>query len=445
MAGGNLGRQQSGAGNRVDIQAVLERHQDRLLPGLERLDFRIVPGIHLGDRRLFLDEFRNQVPQLREAGPERFLHLGGDEDPGRFLPPDGHAVDHGLLAASFGEAERVVGKLGVGVETALGPFLQILHQGPPNRNFVDAVLRQADPDGVAQPVQQERTDSDSALDPPIFPIARLGHAKVQRVVPVRPLLVERGNQQTVGLNHHLRIRRLHREDEVVKVHLPGDPGKFQGALHHSVRRVPVPVHDPIGQRTVVGADAQGELALLQQLHQRGEGFLDPGQLLGVLIIGIFADGKFLFVGEVPGVDADLVDPLGRLHGGIGLEMDVRHDRHVATGGEQLLLDVFEVGGVLHRGGGDPDDLAPHLDEIEGLLHRGGRVHGVAGDHALDHDGVGSPDADLPHLHLPGRAAGVAVRTGTIAGHFFSVAGRNTGISVDSAGLSIRRLILRESW
>jgi len=195
---------------------------------------------------------------------------------------------------------------------------------------------------------------------------------------------------------------------------------------------------------VVGADAQGEFALLQNLHQRDESFLNPGQLLRVLVVRIFADGKLLFVGKVPGVDANLVHPLGCLHGGVGLEMDVGHDRHIATSGQQFLLDVFEVGGVLHRGSGDPDDLASHLDEIEGLLDRGRRVHGVAGDHALDDDGVRSPNAHLPHFHFAGGAAGVPVRTGTVAGHFFSVAGRNTGISVDSAGLSIRRLSLRES-
>ena len=110
---------------------------------------------------------------------------------------------------------------------------------------MDAVLRQADPDGVAQPVQQERTDADGALDPAIFPVACLGHPQVQWVVPVRPFLIKRGNQQTVGLNHHLRIRRLHGENEVVEVHLSGDPGKFQGALHHAVGRVPVTVHDPV--------------------------------------------------------------------------------------------------------------------------------------------------------------------------------------------------------
>ncbi len=124
---------------------------------------------------------------------------------------------------------------------------------------------------------------------------------------------------------------------------------------------------------------------LAQIDQRLEGLVDARELLLVLVVGVLADGEFLFVGEVAGIDAHLLDPLRGFHGGVGLEMDVGDDGHVATGGDQLGLDVLEIGGVLDRRRGDADDLAADLDEVERLLDAFARVHGVAGEHRLDAD------------------------------------------------------------
>ena len=48
------------------------------------------------------------------------------------------------------------------------------------------VLRQADPDGVAQPIEQKGSYPDRTLDSSILPVAGLRHPEVQRVVPVGP-------------------------------------------------------------------------------------------------------------------------------------------------------------------------------------------------------------------------------------------------------------------
>ena len=392
-----------------------------------------------------MDQLGSQIAQLGQPRTQGFLHLGRDKDPGRFLPADRHPLDDYFLAGAFVKTKGVVSKLGGGIKTALLPLLEIFHEGATHGNLVNAILRQTHPDSVSQTVEQQGADADGALDPAVLPIPCLGHAEMQRIVPVRPLLVQRGDQQSVSLDHHLRVGGLHREDKVVEVQLSGDPGELEGAFHHPVGGIPITVHDPVRERAVVRADPQGELALLQDLHQRGEGLLNPGQLLPVLVVGILAHGELLLVGKITRIDADLVDPLSGLHRRIRLEMDVRHDRDITASSEELLLDVLEVGSVLHRRRGDPDELAAHFDEIQRLLHRSGRIHRVAGDHALHDDRVWSPDTHLAYPHLPGGPAGVAKGTGTVPGHFFSGAGRKIGISVDSAGLSIRRLILRESW
>ena len=74
-------------------------------------------------------------------------------------------------------------------------------------------------------------------------------------------------------------------------------------------------------------------------------------------------------------------------------------------------DVLQIGGVLDRGRGDADDLAAHGHEVQRLLHAFGGVHGVAGDHGLDDDGMVAADDDaaargIAYDDLAGAAAPV---------------------------------------
>ena len=274
---------------------------------------------------------------------------------------------------------------------------------------MDAVLGEGDADGVAQAVGEERADADGALDAAVLAVAGLGDAEVERVIPVGAELEQAGGEQPVGIDHDLGVAGLHGEDEVVVGVLAGDAGELDGAFDHAGGGVAEAVHDAVGEGAVVGADAHGDLASLADFDEGLEGFVDTGEFLVVLVVSVFADGEFLFIGEVAGIDADFLDPLGGLDGGVGLEVDVGDEGDVALGGEELGLDVLEIGGVLDDGGGDADDFAADLDEVEGLLDAFAGVHGVAGDHGLDADGVGAADADFADHDLAGMAALIVVR------------------------------------
>ena len=210
---------------------------------------------------------------------------------------------------------------------------------------------------------------------------------MQRIIPIRPLLLEAGHQQPIALNHHLRIARLHRKLEVVIVVLPGDMGKLQRALNHSQGGIAEPVHDPVTQGPVVGPDPHRTAQLLAEFHQRGELFLYPAQLGSVLFVGIFLDGELLRVGIVAWIDSHRFNPKGRLHGCLRLEVNVRNDGDGAAASSQGSCDVLEVRSILDRGCGDPDDLAAHSDQIESLFDTFRCVHRVAGDHRLHDDGM----------------------------------------------------------
>src|SRR5207249_2543990 len=88
-----------------------------------------------------------------------------------------------------------------------------------------------------------------------------------------------------------------------------------------------------------------------------------------------------------------LDPLRGFHRGLGLEVDVGDDGDVAVAGTELANDALQVGRVLHRRGGDADDLAADGHEVERLLYARGGVHRVAGEHRLDDDRMAAADDD----------------------------------------------------
>ena len=47
-----------------------------------------------------------------------------------------------------------------------------------------AILRERNADRLTDSIRQKRTDPDRALDPRVFAFACLGHAKVNRVIPI---------------------------------------------------------------------------------------------------------------------------------------------------------------------------------------------------------------------------------------------------------------------
>ena len=135
---------------------------------------------------------------------------------------------------------------------------------------MNAIFRQRNANRVANPIGQQRTDPDRALDARIFSFARFGHAEMNWIIPVRPFLIQPGDEQAVGVDHHLRVARLHRENERVIIEIARNPREFERALHHAKGRVTVTIHNAIGKRAVVGADAHSDAALLAKIDKMGD-------------------------------------------------------------------------------------------------------------------------------------------------------------------------------
>ena len=236
---------------------------------------------------------------------------------------------------------------------------------------------------------------------------------MNRVIPIRSLFAQAGDEQTVGVDHYLRVARLHRENEGVVIQVARDAGEFERAFHHPERRVAVAVHDAVGERTVVSADAHRDAALFRELDQRRETFANALELGGVLRVGVFEDLEFFRVGVVAGIDPHFLDPLRRFHRGLGFEMDVGDDRRLAAAFAQSAHDVLQIGRVFHRRRGDAHDLATDVSEFDRL--RDGRfgIHRVASDHRLDTDRIRPTDADAADYHFARCATRVAEWIGAI--------------------------------
>ena len=279
---------------------------------------------------------------------------------------------------------------------------------------MDGVLGEGNANRVANAVRQQRTDPDGGLDAAILAIACLGDPKVDRVIPVRSLDIEPSDEQAIGLDHDLGIRGLHRENEVVITLLTGEAGEFQSTLDHAVRRISETVHDAVGQRAVIGADSHRATEVLAELHQWHELLADALQFLGILGVAVFADFEFLLVGVVARIHADFLDPLGSLHRGVRLEMDIRHQRHAAARSPDLANDVFQIRGVNFGLCGDADDLTPGGIQLEHFFHAGRGVASVRGDHRLDADRIAAADAHTTDRHFAGFATGIAQKGWAVA-------------------------------
>src|SRR5579862_85475 len=359
--------------------ALVQQRDGAVVPGIDFLD----PGVFVNDLRLVIAHAGKFVRDLVEGLPAH-------DDADGLLPAEAHAAEVEGMRFPAAIRKRIERER----DDLRAPAGRLGHEGSRDRYLVDAVFGQRDADGVADAVGEQRADADGAFDAGVFTVSGFGYAEVDGVIPVGAFGRQAGGEESVGVDHHLRVARLHREDEGMKIHLARDTGELERALDHAERRVAVAVHDPVAQGAVIGPDADADAALFAKLDQRREPAPYALQFGGVLVVGIFAHQEFLGIGVVAGIDADFLDPQGGFHRRLGLEMDGRDDGDVAPFGQEGFLDELQVLRVLHGGRGDADDLATHGGEVERLLDARGGVHGVACQHRLDADRVGAADADF---------------------------------------------------
>ena len=410
VAGRDDGGQQPESLHHRHIDAVLHRDQRGGSPG-QRGGGGGIARVELHRSAVLVGDFRHKV--LHHGGVERLAGGLRQHDAHRFVPAQAHAAAGDELGLALVEFKGVESLRLIHRERSSGKHHARLvgsRQLKTGGNLKHRILRQRNSQGIANAIGQQGTHARGALDAGILALASLSHAQVNGVVPVEAFLSQSLHQQAVSLNHDLHVGRLHGEYQLVVIQLAGNTGKLQRTLHHAIGRVAVAVQNAVGEGAVVRPQTHGAAVLLAEEHQRGKSRADFLDFLLVFIVGVVALHKLLLIHEVAGVHADFLHPLGSLHSGIGLEVDIGHQRHIAPGGTQLAGNVFQIGGIYLGLCGEADNFAAGLSQCQRFTHAAGGIQRITGQHGLDADGIGASNPHISHHHLAGKAARILVQT-----------------------------------
>ena len=143
---------------------------------------------------------------------------------------------------------------------------------------------QADADGVAYAVMEERTDAYGRLDTSVFAFTGFRHAQMQREVHV--LAVHLFHEQTHRFGHDLRVAGFDGEDDIAELLIHRHAQKLHTTLHHARRRVAVARHDAVAEAAVVDTDAQGRVVLLADIEQADKPLTQTLQFGSILLVGV---------------------------------------------------------------------------------------------------------------------------------------------------------------
>ena len=225
------GRQQAKRPDDRQIQPVA--HRDEAVSRL-RVDEGDGPGvarIDLAHVRLLVDHFRLEI-----AHP---IELVGDLIERRLAYRHARHLAFAQYRVRHGHACRRPPPIGKWIERKrrfrqfAAPACSTVGSGLPNRS---TSARATGISWTLSSVSETRTVSPmpslsnepmpmALLIRPSSPSPGLRDAEVQRIIPVRAFLFQPVGQQAVGGDHHLRVARLHRENEVVVIRTPARCGQ----------------------------------------------------------------------------------------------------------------------------------------------------------------------------------------------------------------------------
>ena len=280
-----------------------------------------------------------------------------------------------------------------------------------NLDLLHRIGGEADPDGIADPGPEQRTDADGRLDRAGAQGPGLGDAEMQRAVDgVGQLLIGGHGQKGVG--------GLHADLEFVEVEILQDTGVVQRALDHRLGAgLPVPLKQVPLQRAGVDADADGAAVIPRRLHNVAHSIMRA---------------------DIAGIDPQACGPrLRRLDGASVVEMDVGDEGRLGRLGD---LRKRRSRGLVRAG--DADDVGarllqrPHLGDGRVCVRRQGVGHRLDGDRRIAAHLYG-PDADLAAGPAVDAAPGADMVQGRVRAHVHNL-GANATTHQSNRAFKVRR-------
>mmetsp|Transcript_27883 Transcript_27883/g.81879 ORF Transcript_27883/g.81879 Transcript_27883/m.81879 type:complete len:302 (+) Transcript_27883:1513-2418(+) len=211
---------------------------------------------------------------------------------------------------------------------------------------------------------------------------------MEGVIPAEAVLL--GRKEAVALDHDEGVRRLHGEDEVVVILRAANVGELDSRLDHTAGGVAVKRQDAGGEGAMVGSDAHRAVERLALFHKGKHRLDEVLPLLHIVVLGLIDLLLEVLptVGEVAGVDPDLLDGVGDELGDDWLEVHVGAEGDVIPLLEETLADLGASVRLALALDGDANEVealvgAPH-HLIDGCVDigGGGGGHGLADDRVL---------------------------------------------------------------
>ena len=253
---------------------------------------------------------------------------------------------------------------------------EIVGQHLGHRDLVFGILGQRHTDRIAHTISQQRTDTYGTLHATLRAVARLGDAQMDR--EIHRLLAHCGNQQTVGIDHHTRIARFHRNDHLIEALRAAHTQKLHSRNDHTLGRIAPLIEDALGQRAVIDTNTQSHTALATLLDQSLQ----------------TAIGRAI----ITRVDTHLIDRLGSDLSHLGNEVNISHNGGRETLRAQLSHDVSQVFALARTLSREADNRTACAIYTFDLSHTCGRIVGVGVGHRLHGNGCPTTDLDAADTH-----------------------------------------------
>ncbi len=300
------------------------------------------------------------------------------------------------MGVGDGQRQGVVGNARFGLSAQLGACLDGVNQLAGNGNFGLGLFRQRHADGIADALGEQGSDAHGALDAPVFALAGLGNAQMERIVHV--FAVHGFHQKAHRLHHHHRVGCLDADHHIVELLAAADAQKLHATLHYALGGVAVAAHDAVGEAAVVHTDAHGCMVSLADVEEWHKLALYLLQFFGIFLVGILqmlerATGVYI----VAGIHSHLLTAAGCHVGHLGIEVHIGHKGCEIASLAQTVANVFHVLGLARSLSGEPHILAASLDNADGLLDTCLGIHRVSGGHRLDADGVVAAHGCAAHM------------------------------------------------
>ena len=193
---------------------------------------------------------------------------------------------------------------------------------------------------------------------------------------------KRLHQQPICLHHHLRIRCLHGNNQILVVAINANTNELHGRFHHAFRGVSVTTKNSIGERTVIGSNTHRRSVFFTNFNKRNKTLTNAIQFSQIRFVGINNLFKFLFIGVIARIHTNLLYNASRYFRGIRSEVNICNQRSVIAQLVKLFANVSQILCFIFTGSGNSHQLTTRFNHTNAFSNGCFSIHRICSGHRL---------------------------------------------------------------